>query len=478
MTSIRNLLRGGVATASILLAMAGGAGADTLGDAMVKAYRNSGLLEQNRALLRAADEDVAGAIASLRPILSYTANVGASRTGIIGGTPSNRSDVVNETTTASLEVSASLLIYDGGQSLLGVAVAKEAVLATRQALRDAEQTILLNAVSAYMRVRSNSQIVSLQQNNLRVLNEELRAARERFEVGEITRTDVALAEAAVATSRSDLVAAQGALLEAQAAYISAVGEEAAALAAPGAFPVATASLQEALDIAMRTHPDILASQHDVAQSELSIQIAQQAKGPTASLTGSLRTSHTLLEDTTSHEGDVTNTASVGIRVTGPIYSGGALSSAQRRAMAARDAQRAGLHVNRLTVEQAVREAYSQLRSARAALEAADERIRATTVAFRGVREEAALGARTTLDVLDAEQDLLDARANRISAVSSEYIAAYTLLSSMGLLTVDYLKLDVPQYDAEGYYNLVKTAPVPISKQGKQLDKVLRGIGKY
>lgn len=478
MADFKKYLRGGVAALALSVAAVLPASADTLGDALVKAYKNSGLLEQNRALLRAADEDVAGAVAELRPILGYSAGITSSRDFTVTGTSTNRIETgVDETTLGTLGLTASLLLYDGGASRMGIDVAKEAVLATRQTLRAAEQTVLLNAVAAYMNVLASGQIVTLQQNNLRVLSEQLRAARERFDVGEITRTDVALSEAARASSNSDLVAAQGDLADSRAGYITAVGEGAGSVSTPGAFPVAVDTVEEALRIAMRSHPTLLAAQHAVTQAELGVKIAQAARKPEVTLGAELGHTRFLAEDTDRSEGNYTNSASVGLNVTGPIYYGGAISSAVRQAMARRDSARAELLQTKLSVEEAVRVAYSALTQARAARDAAEESIRANTVAYRGVREEASLGARTTLDVLDAEQDLLDARASSITAAANEYIAAYSLLSAMGLLNVEYLKLNVPTYDPEAYYNTVKNAPAMINTRGEKLDDVLRAIGK-
>jgi len=148
----------------------------------------------------------------------------------------------------------------------------------------------------------------------------------------------------------------------------------------------------------------------------------------------------------------------------------------RQFQARRDAVRAALHITRHNLEQEVGNAYSFLQVARASLQASDEQVRAATVAFRGVREEATLGARTTLDVLNAEQELLNARANVISAQADQVIASYSVLASMGLLTADHLKLPVQQYDPSAYYNLVKDAPTTLSDQGQALDRVLRAIG--
>ncbi|KZY30526.1 hypothetical protein A3731_05030 [Roseovarius sp. HI0049] len=175
--------------------------------------------------------------------------------------------------------------------------------------------------------------------------------------------------------------------------------------------------------------------------------------------------------------DYTRSGSVGVTVSGPIYQGGLLSSAKRQAMAQADSLRGALHVTRKQVVEDVGNAYAILRAAQASRQAGQEQVRAARVAFRGVREEAKLGARTTLDVLDAEQELLDAQAGLISAETDLYIAAYTVLETIGELTAKDLRLNVRTYDPATYYDLVKDAPVPISPQGQKLDRVLRALGK-
>ena len=172
-----------------------------------------------------------------------------------------------------------------------------------------------------------------------------------------------------------------------------------------------------------------------------------------------------------------NTASIGLGVNQTIYQGGKLSSDVRKSMAQRDAQRANLYTVRFDIEQAVGNAYATYASASAQLEASERQIRAARIAFRGVREEATLGARTTLDVLNAEQSLLDAQSNQVSARTNLYTAAYSVLSATGQLTAADLKLPVQIYDPAGYYNLVKDSPAKVSKQGRQLDRVLRALQK-
>ena len=441
--------------------------ADNLADALVGAYKTSGLLQQNRALLRAADEDVAIAVSALRPILDWTGRFTRTYTDSVTGLI--RTDT--QTTDAFFGLTASLLLYDGGNTRLGVKAAQETVLATRQTLLNVEQAILLRAVVAYMNVLSTTELVRLSENNVRVLGEELRAAQDRFEVGEVTRTDVALAESRRASARTALAQARGNLTNAQEEYFAAVGRKAHPLSPNPRLPKAPASSEAARAVAMRNHPDILAAQHQVAAAELNIQRADAQLGPTASLNGSIGLTNTLNSD------NKRDTASLSLTLNQRLYQGGGRAAGVRRAMASRDALRANLLTVMENVGQDVANAYVGLQVAEASLAASETNIRAARIAFDGIREEAKLGARTTLDVLDAEQELLDARADRITAQATRYIAAYQLLSAQGLLTAERLKLNVPIYDPEAYYNQVKNAPARYSKQGKELDRVLRSIGK-
>ncbi len=447
-----------------LVISSGAAQAQNLADALIGAYNTSGLLEQNRALLRAADEDAAIALAALRPIISWTAGINRSFSDTSNAGRAGTSPV-------DLGLTASWLLYDGGQSQLAVRGARETVLATRESLRSVEQSILLRAVAAYMNVISAVETVDLRENNVRVLSEERRAAQDRFDVGEVTGTDVAQAESRLAEARSNLAQAQGDLTNAQEEYLAAVGSRPGNLANPPALPPEPASVDAAKSVALRNHPDILSAQREVTVAELGVQEADAARNPTISLNGSVGWQENF---DTSGYGD---SASLGLNLSQPIYSGGGLFAAVRRAMAARDATRAALLTTQEDIAQDAASAYIQLKTAEATLTATEQQIEAVQVAFDGVREEATLGARTTLDVLDAEQNLLDAQASRISAQTTRQIAAYALLQAQGLLTADQLGLNVTLYDPEAYYNLVQDAPAEISKRGQDLDRVLRAIGK-
>ncbi|MFV2034728.1 MAG: TolC family outer membrane protein [Halocynthiibacter sp.] len=446
--------RATAAAVAVIIATAPVASAETLTDALISAYQHSGLLEQNRAVLRAADEDVAQAVALLRPVVGWSANIDLN----------NRTqNFAGDYLAGSLGLSASLTVYDFGRNRLGVEAAQESVLATREALVGIEQQVLLRAVQAYMNVRRESEFVSLRQNNVRLITQELRAARDRFEVGEVTRTDVAIAEARLASSRAGFAAAQGSLAQAREEYRAAVGRYPGQLDPPPTVPSTARTLEEAQSAAAQNHPNMLRAQRDVTVAELNIERAEAALNPTVSLTGQA-----------SVDLRGTDRASVGLSVQGPIYQGGQIASLLRQAIAGRDASRAGLHLTRLSVLQNVGNAWSNLLVARASIEATDRQVRASRVAYRGVREEATLGARTTLDVLNAEQELLDAQANRISAGADAQIAAYNLLASMGYLTVRHLNLGIATYDVQDYYNAVRTAPARrISPQGERLDGFLR-----
>jgi len=457
-----------VAILFLCVTLAVQARAETLADTLVSAYKNSGLLEQNRALLRAADEDVAQIVSELRPILNWSSDIsrtfGRTQTSTF---PERSISSSNLTVGLSLD----LLLYDFGRTSLRIQAAKEIVLATRETLRSIEQQILLRAVTAHMNVRRTRELVSVRNNNLGLLQEELRAAQDRFEVGEVTRTDVALAEAQLASAHSGLASAEGDLTQAIEEFGRAVGRAPGQLGVPDRLPQLSSDPETAKRVALRGHPDIREAQFNIAAADLTVIAAQAAMRPTVNLNTRLSAGEELGGSDFNRQG------SVGISVTGPIYQGGRLSSAVRRAAAQRDARRGALHTTSLEVARNVGNAYARLRAARASRVAGQEQVRAARLAFQGVSEEARLGARTTLDVLDAEQDLLDAQASLISSEADFYIAAYEGLASIGQLTVEALNLGVKTYDPAAYYNLVKDAPVPISPQGQKLDRVLRALGK-
>ncbi|MEZ5769924.1 MAG: TolC family outer membrane protein [Paracoccaceae bacterium] len=471
MKSLRTVAAAALASVLALAPLA--LGAESLSDAMVSAYRNSGLLTQQRALLRAEDENVAVAVAGMRPVISYALR-GAVDSRQSQSFPPSLGDGVRESISATAQLSMDITLFNFGRNALQVDLARENVLMTRDMLVGVEQQVLLRAVSAFLDVRSAHETAMLQANNVRLITEELRAARDRFEVGEITQTDVSAAEAALALAKSNEAAARGQLMIAREEYRIAVGHYPDGLQVPPASPISVRSLDEARAMARSRHPEVLAQQRAVKVSDLSVEIAHRAMLP--SLTAGGTASRTLSRTHVSAN-DSTNVG-VDLTLSGPIYQGGQLSALYRQAKARAVANRAALHLAVQGVEQSVANAWAQLAVAQASLQATDQQIRANRVALRGAREEATLGARTTLEVLAFEQDLLDAQAARISAQSNQYLAIYNLIAAMGLLTAEHLRLGIATYDPEAYFNAVKRAPIhDISPQGAKLDAIIETLGR-
>ncbi len=431
------------------------ASAETLKDALRGAYNHSGLLQQNRALLRAADEDVAQAVSTLRPVISWSAAYNYS-----AGTQS-RSYI-------SADLSLSWEIYDFGRRDLNIGAVKERLLATRSRLVSIEQDVLLRAANAYFDYRLAVETKRLTDSNVRLIRKELQAANDRFEVGEITRTDVSLAEARLASARAAAAGAKGQVARASAEFISAVGRKPQNPKAAKSLPKVPSSVSKAVSTARRNHPSLIEVGHSINEAELVLKRAKLSHMPTVKVVAGISM------DTLSSNG---NGASLTGRLeaSGAIYQGGQLASLTRQAAARRDAARAQLHNTRHQVDQGVRVAYANLDVARATRNAANQEIKAAEVAYRGVREEATLGSRTTLDVLNAEQELLDARTNRLSAGVDQQKAGYAILAAMGKMTATALRLGVKQYDPAEYYNLVKDAPAAKSKQGRALDRVINKV---
>jgi len=456
---IRQIVAGGVVALGLCASWA--ATAETLTDAFISAYKNSNLLEQQRALLRAADEDVITARATLLPVIRFIAS-------------GNYQNTVNPSVpnfdhwTATATLSATLTVYDNGATRFATDAAKETVLGLRGALLQVEQQILSNTVSAYMEMIRSSQSVSLGQNNVRLITQELRAARDRFEVGEVTRTDVAIAEARLAAARGNLAAAMGDLEISRENYKAVVGRYPGNLRWPSAPPRTARTEDAAKAVAVRNHPSIEEAQRNVNAAEANILRARAVMKPNVGTSASA----------VINEG-FTTTFNAGVQLNVPIYSGGTLRSALRKTVAQRDAARAGLLQSVVVVKQNVGISWANIAVAAARTEASRRQVRASQIAYNGVREEAKFGARTTLDVLDAEQELLDARSNLISAEVDQYISVYSLLAAMGLLTSEHLELGIITYDPIEYYKYATTAdPLRvISPQGLQLDRLFRRLGK-
>jgi outer membrane protein len=437
--------------------------AETLADALVSAYRNSNLLDQNRALLRATDEDLVQAQARLLPVINFVTRFLTTTSG----TPDYR---------LSFAVTLDVPLIDFGRGQLGVDAAREQILSARAGLIVVEQRVLLNAVTAYLNLHSTIETVALRRGNVALIQEQLRAARARFELGDSTRTDVAIAEARLAAAQSALAAAEGDVAVARETFAFVVGRRAGALSAPPGLPRLPATLDAAIAQARANHPAILQAQHQVAAADIVARIARTERRGTVSGQLSVEARRQQIGAIEGTSSDVT--ASIGYSV--PLFTGGRIPSVERQAVARGEAQRAALNQTVAQVVQSVGSSWAQLSVARARLDASALQIQAAQAAYDAVSAEAEFGTRTTLDVLNAEQELLDARSSRIFAAASVQNAAYVLLESMGRLTVQSLNLGIPTYDVEAYGGSIRrretgASTVAPSVQGQRLDRIM---GRY
>ena len=452
---------------------------ETMTDALISAYRNSHLLDQNQAVLRAADEDLATAVGSLLPVVSFQGSINGVGSYQPGRTvftctpppcrqvPAPAQSDISLSDTISLV--ASMPLYDFGRGKIGIALRNEVVLASQQSLVSVEQQVLLDAVSAYVNMGLQTELVAAQQGNVRLITQDLRASRDRFDVGEITRTDVALAEAQLAAANAALAAAQGNYNVAREGYKAAIGHYPDTLSALPKWPATVKTLNEAVAIALRNHPIVLQGQHQAKASDYGIELARAEMRP--NVEGNVQLSQNF---SSGSSGPINESMGITLRQT--IYAGGRLSSALRKAVAQSQQAHAGLLQTGVNVQEAVGRAWSNILVANVSIQAGDEQIRAAQAAYEGVKQEAELGSRTTLDVLDAEQALLSAKASRLQAAANLYISQYQLLSTMGLMTADHLNLGIPTFDPSAYLNAVKRAPAT-SGRGAKLDRILKSLGK-
>ncbi|MEL6680199.1 MAG: TolC family outer membrane protein [Pseudomonadota bacterium] len=429
--------------------------AETLSETLIKAYEYHPNLEVARAQLRATDENVANARSGGRPTLTARASGNMQSAEDFDGEPADSS---------SVGIDAGWRVFDGGAVSSRISGAQAGVESARASLVNTEQTILIDAVTAYGDVRRDTQFVALARNNVRVISRQLSASRDRFEVGEVTRTDVAQASARLAAAQSNLVANQGALERSRQAYIAAVGEAPGELAPPPALPDLPGTLEEAEALAMQMHPSIIGAQATVAAAEFALDTAKSGYSPTVDLNATI-------EQNSSARDRSENVARVGVGLNVPLYRGGALSSGVRGAIATLDQRKGELLNAARVVRQNLASAWTTFDVAEASIRASRQEIRAARIAFEGVSEEARLGSRTTLDVLDAEQDLLDAQSSLVSAERDQYVAAYSLLQAMGLLTVDHLGLDVEEYDPEANFNAVQGGPYD-AQRNETINRIL------
>ena len=418
------------------------ASADTIESALAKAYMNNPDFNAQRAALRATDEGVQRARAGLLPSVSASSSLGRESRSL------SSSYMLSPRT---LGLSATQSIYNGARVSNQIDLSEKTVLAAREQLRSVEQKVLFGSSSGYMAVVRDTAVLKVRQANINVLKEQLRQTEDRFNVGEVTRTDVAQVSAQLAAAEAERSAAQASLASSVASYQQIIGSmpDALADAVPLVNMVPT-SLDQALLIGQADHPDIRAARFSVDIAAAGVKIAQGELLPSLSRKGTL----TRAQDYQS-PGDEYNDASIVASLTIPLYEGGEVHARVRQLKETLGQRRLEADSALRAVIAEISSAWSQYITSQARIKAAETQIEAATVALNGTREEAKVGQRTTLDVLIADQTLLGAQVNLVTAQTDRVVASYRVLSSVGKLSANSLGLKVKGYDAKVHYDKVK-----------------------
>ena len=434
--------------------------AETLESALVHAYQNNPQLSAQRALVRATDESVPQALSGYRPRVTATANIAAQTNTIVTRSqPTNPPTPTVDTfqsggsTPRGFGATLTQNLFNGFQTANRTRQAESQVRAARETLRTTEQTVLLSAVTAYMNLLRDTAILDLQRSNLEVLEEQLRQTKQRLESGNVTATDVYQSESRLSVGRTQLFAAEANYRTSRAVYRQVIGIEAGRLHPassvdrfiPGSLPAATAA-------GTAEHPTVSTAQHNVDVALSQVKIAEGALYPTLSLLGSVQRNYDLALTTPENF-----TASVGGQFSVPIYQGGTEFSQIRQAKETLGQRRHDLDVARDQARLGVTQAWAQLDAAKGTIVSTQGQVKSAEAALNGVREEARLGQRTTLDVLNAQQELVNARVALVSAQRDRVVNSYGVLASIGRLSPGVLGLAVASYDAQVHYHQVRDA---------------------
>ncbi len=431
-----------VAVAALLFQNVG-TRAETIQSALARAYTANADLNAQRASVRATDEQVPRAKSGYLPRVSASAQ-GGRGDNIYNGSETNL-------TPRGLSLTITQNVYNGDRTASQINAAEAGVLAARAGLLQSEQTVLLNAATQYMNVVRDEAVVRLREANIGVLKEQLRQTQDRFQVGEVTRTDVAQVEAQLAAAEAELASAQSNLAVSRAAYGQVIGVEPNDLA--DAEPVSKglpASLKDAFAAGEASHPQLLASRFAIQVAEASVKAAEGELKPSVDLQGSLSKNW----DYKSNNDEYQDAKVLGI-LSVPLYEAGEVSARVRAAKETLGQRQLETDSVRVAVRSGIAGAWSQLETASARLKSAKAQIAAAEIALNGVREEAKVGQRTTLDVLVSSQNLLSAQVNLVSAQHDRVVSSYQLLASVGRLSAATLGLKVAAYDPKAHYEASK-----------------------
>jgi outer membrane protein len=426
--------------------------AETLNEALISAYQSNPQLNASRAQQRATDENVPQALAGYRP--QIVASLSAALQPVRNLLPDNTVQ------TATLKpwtigVTVTQNLFNGFKTANSVRVAEFQVLSGREALRNVGQGVLLDAVTAYMNVIANQALLETQRSNVTFLRETLSITKKRLDAGDVTPTDTAQAEARLSRGLADLNAAEVAFESSRAIYTQVIGNLPGNLApAQTVDRFVPRTRQETLDTTIRENPAVVAASYDVDVATTSIGVAESSLLPQANVVGNI---------SRSFDGDINlgtkrnDQATLAGQLTVPIYDGGTAASQTRQAKETAVQSRLVLEQVRNQARTAAISAWISSEGTKVALAAAETEVKSAAIALQGVRREAQAGQRTTIDVLNSQQDLTAAKSRQILAQRDRVIASYTLLSAIGRLDVRTLGLNTPDYLPEVHYHQVRDA---------------------
>jgi outer membrane protein len=437
--------------------------AETMSSALARAYAGNPDLNQQRAGVRATDENLPRASAAWRPTANATGQFGynyldfassgsatSSASSALFPTSSPRLHAGIDTGTLGLNITQNL--FNGNRTVNGVRQAESNIFGARESLRDTEQNVLLNGATAYMNVLRDTAILDLRKNNIIVLEEQLRQTRDRFIVGEVTRTDVAQAESSLATARSDYFTAQANLQTSIATYRQVIGVQPTRLEPARTIEsLLPHALGSAIDLALAEHPEIQAAMHAVDAAALQVKLVEGELAPTVNLVGNVQQNYNY----TGFPGIRIFNGSIAAQVTVPIYQGGEVYARVRQAKETLGQTRLQADLQRDLIRASVVSSWGQLESARAVIQSSKAAVKSAEIALDGIRQEAEVGQRTTFDILFQQQVLLNARVSLVIAQRDRVVASYAVMAAIGRLAAANLNLSVAEYDPTIHFDQVK-----------------------
>ncbi len=470
-------------SALAVFASASPAWAENFGEALVSAYQKNPRLMAERARVREIDENYVQAQAGGRFTLNADASVARNVTKnqssfSLGPLPPTTVNSTDWLTPHAGQLSFVQPLYQGGRVNGLKAQARAGILAARQNLRNAEQNLLLSAATAYMDVMRDEEVAKIRRNNVRVLTQQKRAAQARFDVGAGTRTDIAQADARMAAAEIGLANADAALAISRASYIRFIGHIPTNLSAPPQF-VLPPNLEKAVRLARANHPQLIAARYNENVAQSAVYVAQSAGRPILSLNATLQSARE-----NSANFPLSESISIGAQLRIPIYQGGLNSSRVRAAKHAKTRSKFETRETELAVDQAVANLWAQVSASKRALIASKKQVDAANIAFEGVQLEQQVGTRDTLDVLNAEQEVLDAKLSVVQAARNFNVATYQLLVNIGGFDAYALQLPVELYDPSRNYNAVTAnpftgyLPTPLKEIIGEIPNITKDIGGF